>query len=79
MSWNRKLWGVELITEKEPGLLLGTAWNSHTRTPDYNGEPTRCLLFLTRKQAKEWCKKKNGKTWQFSPVRVIENISKIED
>lgn len=83
MSWNRKLWGVEFFSEGTKPHLIGTLWAS--RIGNYPEEPTRALLFNTRKQAREWCKKNawfGGRKdfcskWHFRPVRVVETVRKI--
>ena len=86
MAWNRLLWGVELFAKKgEAFCLCGTAWMSPPPQSAYDGEPTRGLLFMTRKQAREWCKEKQAgyaersdecAKWRFRPVRVREKVGK---
>jgi len=88
MNWNRKLWGVEFTSNNGRKLLLGSLWYhefTHLRKY-YDQEPTRALLFCTRKAAREWCKKEQAKyahrtdccaDWRFRPVRVRETVKVI--
>ena len=78
------LWGVVLHSQAEP-LLLGAVWRDQSRDDVcYEGEPSRALLFCTRKQARAWCKKWNATEtasgtsvrWRVSPVRVLETVRK---
>lgn len=64
-------------------MLIGTAWMTPRPQSQYSGEPTRAILFMTREQAREWCKKtelghKQSGTccekWKFRPVRVNETV-----
>ena len=87
--WDRKLWGVEFFTPRfrEP-LLLGSMWDDvvRERKDVYAGEPTRALLFQTRRDARAWCRKqlaewaKNESTrdWKVTAVRVRETVALIE-
>jgi hypothetical protein len=81
MSWNRNLWGVEMSTARDSPILLGQAWHTQNHPAFYAGEPTRALLFDTRKQARAWCVQKLsgwiGKGWRLTPVRVIETVRKV--
>ena len=88
MSWNRRLWGILFVSRARPGTvdrqIIGAAWE-RPRPAQYPGEPTRCLLFDTRKTAREWCKRKNAEftghadlrkwRWKVSPVRVREIVA----
>ena len=85
--WNRKLWGVEFSDKSsdEP-VLLGSLWRTEKSIP-YPDEPTRKMLFVTRKAARKWCKdqmqKYSNRTdcckdWKFRPVRVREQVCKIK-
>ena len=85
MQWNRKLWGIQFSSKLAKPMLLGSLWTTPMPRSQYDGEPTRALLFCTREQARAWCKnkmleykKQNGvcMDWRFIPVRVIENVSK---
>ncbi len=86
MAWKKKLWGVEFtggMPGDKPGLI-GTSWMNPRPKSQYDGEPTRAILFMTREQAREWCRKKRAtyagcgehcKQWKFTPVRVIETVA----
>jgi hypothetical protein len=62
------------------GILLGTAWHK-LELDRYPGEPTRALLFTTRKAASEWARQarlkhaKHSPDWKFKPVRVRETLT----
>jgi hypothetical protein len=80
-AWERDLWAVEMRSgscRPEP-ILIGDAWHSIT-APKYPGEPSRCLLFRTRKLARAWCVEatvkhaKHSTDWRFRPVRVRETV-----
>jgi hypothetical protein len=80
--WNRKLWGVVFTSAGDNGVLIGTAWHGHYDVR-YKDEPTRALLFDTRRSARNWCKAEQAKyatrsdtcgTWRFRPVRVQELV-----
>ena len=81
--WDRLLWGVLLHSQAEP-LLLGAVWHE-AEFGGYAGEPSRALLFCTRRQAREWCATWNAKEtasgtsvrWRVSPVRVRETVRKV--
>ncbi|OGP46224.1 MAG: hypothetical protein A3K30_03900 [Deltaproteobacteria bacterium RBG_13_51_10] len=84
--WDRLLWGVEFSQPDERPFLVGEGWATYPAQPLYAGQPTRALLFDTRKQAREWCRKKeagyaghqNGcAKWRFRPVRVREGVTKV--
>lgn len=79
MAWNRKLWGVEFLYGKGQPVLVGSMWHSITRDPFYLGEPTRALVFQTRKQARTWVAEKmaNRSYGRFRVVRVRETVRKI--
>lgn len=83
MNWNRKLWGVEYFSKGKSSHLISSTWGGQAGT--YPEEPTRALLFNTRRQARAWCKTRNQwsksrkdrcATWRFRPVRVIETVRK---
>jgi len=84
--WNRALWGIKFVGSKKESMLLGKAWE--TLAPaHYEGEPTRALLFMTREQARQWCREKRQqykgredccKHWRFIPVKVIEKVIEVE-
>lgn len=83
--WARKLWGIRM-TSKHPlskPMLVGSLWSFPMPKKQYEGEPTHALLFYTRAQAREWCKRRmetlsNWGEWKFTPVRVIESVTQIE-
>ena len=82
MPWDRNLWGVEFkggMKEDNP-MILGEAWNGPS-LERHEGEPTRALLFRTRKQARAWCqdRRKRNKTykWTFTPVKLRELLEKV--
>ena len=85
MAWNRLLCGVEFADRHKGRFLLGTAWMNPPPKAQYEGEPTRPILFTSRKLAREWCKNKQaqyaGRTdfvakWRFRPVRAREKVWK---
>jgi hypothetical protein len=79
--WRRVLWAVEMRSRscRPEGMILGRAWHE-IESPRYAGEPTRCMLFRTRRQARAWCKEaaekhsKHSPDWKFRPIRVREII-----
>ena len=86
MAWNRLLWGVEFVDTRGNRLLCGTHWMNPPPRSAYDGEPTRAILFVTRKQAREWCRNKQAEytgrsdflaKWRFRPVRVREKVGKV--
>jgi len=82
-AWNRVMWGVEQGCKHFPNerLIIGKAWHI-IKNGDYPGEPARCLLFTTRKYARQWCKiateksRSHSPDWWFRPVRVRETVTK---
>jgi hypothetical protein len=88
VSWDRLLWGVEFTggMPDDPPMLLGKAWSRmHTMNAGLPGEPTRALLFNTRKQARAWCAGRNTewsertdscRKWRVRAVRVRETVRK---
>jgi len=82
MWWNRRLWGIEFRgADKEP-MLIGLVWLDH-KPNLYQGEPTRALLFMTRKQARTYCANQRARykartdslrLWRFRPIRVQEIV-----
>lgn len=83
--WDKLLWGIE-FKGAMPGdtpILIGTAWVRPPMNGRYSGEPTRAMLFNTRREAREWCSAKMAeyagrsdccKKWRFRPVRVRETV-----
>lgn len=81
-DWNRLLWGVELIDEHKETMIIGGGWHENM-IARYEGEPSRPILFLTRKLSREWCKGRNKQyeswewpcnKWRFRPIRVREIV-----
>lgn len=70
--WDRKLWGIAFMPELQGDRphMIGDRWNDHTRSPYYPGEPTRALLFDTRKEARDWIATRKG-SWGWQRYRVI--------
>jgi hypothetical protein len=83
LTWDRNLWGVEFRGrfKEDPPTLIGQAWHKAEGKNLYIWEPTRALVFCTREQAREWCKKKNEGSahlgWRFIPVKVRELVEKV--
>lgn len=87
--WDRKLWGVWFSAPrtKGEGLLISDLWANY-RPVVRAEEPTRALLFINRKAAREWCKKelakyansdtKDWKDWKFKAVRVRETVKVVK-
>lgn len=86
MSWDRKLWAIEMTGcgHRRPSIL-GDAW-AGLRPALYEGQPANPLLFLTRKQAREWCRLAHQKwgarsdacsKWRFRPRRVRSTVTSI--
>lgn len=81
--WSRLLWGVELISPRSKPMLLGSVWLDPMPKSQYTGEPSRALLFTTRKAAREWClgrmAERANRTdvcrhWRYRPARVREIV-----
>lgn len=77
-KWDRLLWGIQLTTPRSKPILIGSAWSD---AREYSpGEPSRPLLFLSRRSAREWCAKRTAsssaatKDWRYRPVRVREIV-----
>lgn len=87
--WNRLLWGVEFSSPRAKPMLLGSVWLDPMPKSQYTGEPSRALLFTTRKAAREWCSNKMASyaerpettawRWRFRPVRVREIVRVVND
>ena len=77
MLWDSMLWGVTFSSQKTSPILIGRTWGGHFGE-HYAGEPTRPLLFNTRREAQAWCKEKNGNGCiRFRAVRVREVVSHV--
>ena len=86
MAWDRILWGVEFRgrDKEEPPIILGTLWHDQPhRRYFHEDEPTRALLFCTRKQARDWCRQSNERDghldWKYTPIKVRERVAKITE
>lgn len=85
-DWDRLLWGVEFSEPDERPFIVSEVWAKYPAQPLYYGQPTRALLFDTRRQVREWCKKKEAgyagrqdccAFWRYRPVRVRERVTKV--
>ena len=82
--WDRKLWGVWFNAPRTEGFLISDTWDNY-RPVVRAEEPTRALLFTTRKAAREWCKARLAyysdhnicKDRKFRAVRVWERVTVI--
>lgn len=84
--WRRAFWGVMFVTRQDKPHLIGSLFDNDERTCTRRpSEPTRALLFCTRRQAREWCRARNAeyasrrpgdicRNWRFRVVRVIETV-----
>lgn len=86
-AWDRTLWAVEMRSASGRPMLIGDSWHALTgdawhalTAPKYPGQPSRCLLFTTRKLARAWCAEatdkhaEHSKDWCFRTVRVRETV-----
>ena len=90
LGWDRELWGIlfySLGTPKERALMLGSSWHS-IRPQDYDGAPTRPLLFQSRWAARQWCEAQRARyadrqdccqDWRFHPIKIHERIRPNEN
>ena len=84
MTWDRVLWGIELKSTitTEPPMMLGARRDTTDRC-GHDGEPTRTLLFCTRKQARDWRRENNERDghlgWKYTPIKVRERVEKITE
>lgn len=87
MKWDHKHWGVEFRSsmKDERPLLLSNLWRKDKAIP-YPDEPTRPMLFTTRRAARKWRKEKMDSystrkdccaEWKFKVIRVREIHSVI--
>jgi len=88
-SWDRRLWGVKFQSARDSDrpILLGRGWDLARDRINMSGEPTRPLLFVTRHEAREWCratrKSYEGRSdccadWRFTAVRVRERVEVVD-
>jgi hypothetical protein len=83
VSWDRNLWGIEFIGmgAGEAPFLIGGGWHPALK-PRFVGEPSRPILFTSRRLAHAWCAEKMAqyadsdicKHWRFRAVRVRETV-----
>jgi hypothetical protein len=86
-AWDRVFWAIRFTRAMrgDMPMLLGTAWHkeANERNKGYVGEPSRTLLFKTRKHARQYCAAQMASyaargdvcsKWKFTPVRVRELI-----
>jgi|SRR5579884_2145793 len=87
--WNRRLWAVRFSDSDGRSFLIGSSWHraNNTANAGYPGEPTRALLFCTRKHAREFCAEKIKSArltggvcekWRYTPVRVRETVRPVD-
>lgn len=79
-GWDRMLWGVAFRDpnrKRHDGhFLVGTAWDRAPRSTPAT-EPTRPLLFCTRRAARAWCKAQQGNHYAKS-IRVVRVRETVE-
>ena len=86
MRWDRLLWGIQFSSNRDgfgdPPMLIGGNWHPANK-PRFPGEPSRPILFTSRKLARAWCREEREKYkdrndtckhWIFQPVRVRETV-----
>ena len=79
---SRIVWGILLKSKGETIGPLYCAWKQNYEL-QYTGEPSRPLIFNTRKQAREYCRDTHARwlyhphcsQWRFSVVKLIESLS----
>lgn len=78
-GWDRLLWAVSFWTGRREAFLCGESWHA-VRPAACEDEPTRVLLFKTRRAARAWAKmkfrecKRHSDEWHFRAVRVREAV-----
>ena len=88
MLRRRSCWGVlwtsaAMRKARNPGQLVGRVWDRRQYAlPDT--EPQRALLFMTRTQARAWCRDEMAKLHEtgvpalqairLRPIRVVEEV-----
>ena len=79
--WNKKLWGIGYTGKGGIEIIISNMWHHYSTAPHlYPGEPSRAMLFTTRKAAREWMASEQHysiprKEWRV--VRVRETVRKI--
>lgn len=92
-GWSHLRWGVVFLTpESETGYrarMIGSLFHDEAGKSPYPGEPTRALVFHTRRDAREWCEAENAKwrdypvghicrNWRMRVVRVRETVTVVK-
>lgn len=76
--WHRNLWGIEFVSRGCKPVLIGGLWSESIRERAcYQGEPTRVLLFQTRKDARAWIKAYDRYPSEMRVARVRETVKVI--
>lgn len=80
-SWSHQYWGVLLLSDGKEPILISGSWHPKIKYT-YEGEPSRPVLFTTRKLARIWCKElnemcKHVSIWKFKVVKVKYNVKAI--
>ena len=79
--WDKKLWGIEYTMFDGRKIIISNMRHHYSTAPHlYPGEPSRAMLFTTRKAAREWMAREQyysipRKEWRV--VRVRETVRKI--
>ena len=81
--WNQTLWAIKFTyKDNSKSFIIGEVWDK-IRPPNYEGEPTRPLLFWTRAKARKWIQNNNARYTKFfgkrifKPIKVIQRIEEI--
>ena len=87
VRWDRPLWGIIFTGLDRVPTMIGSLWHKEAGIAGakYKGEPTRALLFCTRRQARDWCAATNKvwaayndgivEHWRVHPVQVREVVT----
>jgi hypothetical protein len=88
--WDRNLWAIQLTSANNLPKIIGSLLHKdavHVGSK-YKGEPTRPLLFCTRKQARAYCSETNKAwstradcvfyRWNVRPLKVRETFNPVE-
>jgi hypothetical protein len=87
LLWGAVFIGASIHAEDNAPILLSDGWLDTWPKPQYDGEPTRALVFMTRVQARAWCASQQAKyrkrsdcyaKWRFRPVRVRETVEVVD-
>jgi len=83
-GWDRLMWGAQFSDNSNHEFLIGETWDRERSRGILHSEPIRALLFITRREASEWCKSMNAEwrsradcmnKWRVRPVRVRETVA----